>query len=431
VTLSQHLHGAVLQDFSGDVCLPNASLFNHLRTPCTLWRFATPFPSITSALFSIQRRGEGPFSAFSPTEKPLPFLPFLLCLLLAITSPALASQSSGQTSAGSAATKNEIKPGEPLARDPALAPARLFLQQDKLSEAEAATRSYLLEHADSPEAHFLLSFILFREVQGKWLETEKPGGESMRYNGGDARGSLAEFRNAKAKESLAEFKVGARYHAPGAFDLKIAALDYLLFKDYRQADQWLTQSVQMDPSDAQAWFYLGRTKYSETLFREAIEAFTQCLKLMPRNSQAESNVALSYEALGQMDQAVQSFENAIAWEDASPAKDPEPFNELAHLYLEQNQPDKAVPYLQQSIAIFPNASKAHEELGKAYSLLKRLPEAQAELEKAAALEPETASLHCLLGQIYRREGMIPKAQSENDRCVALQQTQSAGASRKE
>src|SRR5947207_8706601 len=51
------------------------------------------------------------------------------------------------------------------------------------------------------------------------------------------------------------------------------------------------------------------------------------------------------------------------------------------LYLNENQPEKAVPYLSQSIAISPNVSKAHEELGKAYSLLHRLSEAQAELEK--------------------------------------------------
>jgi hypothetical protein len=32
--------------------------FRQLRTLCTQWRFATPFPSITSALFSVQWRGE-------------------------------------------------------------------------------------------------------------------------------------------------------------------------------------------------------------------------------------------------------------------------------------------------------------------------------------------------------------------------------------
>jgi tetratricopeptide (TPR) repeat protein len=199
-------------------------------------------------------------------------------------------------------------------------------------------------------------------------------------------------------------------------------------KNRIDADHWLTRSLQWDPRDAQAWFYLGRTKYSESQFPEAIEAFAQCLKLEPRNIQAENNVGLSYEALGQRDQAIQAFKNAIAWEVQSPAKDPEPFIEIAHLYLNQNQPEKAVPYLSQSIAIFPRVSKAHETLGKAYSLLHRLPEAQTELEKAVALEPERASLHCMLGQIYRQERMVSEAKAEFDRCSALQQTQSASPS---
>jgi tetratricopeptide (TPR) repeat protein len=297
-----------------------------------------------------------------------------------------------------------------------------------LREAEAATKNYLQAHADSADAHFLLGFILFREVQAEWLEAGQKDIEALRYNSGDLSGSLVANRDAKVKESLAEFTAGAKYHVPKAFDLKIVALDYILLKDYIDADHWLTRSLQWDPRDAQPWYYLGRTKYSESQFPGAIEAFAQCLKLEPRNIQAKNNVGLSYEALGQRDQAIQAFENAIAWEAESQAKDPEPFIELAHLYLNQNQPDKAVPYLSESIAIFPNVSKAHEELGKAYSLLHRLPEAQEELEKAVALEPATASLHCMLGQIYRQEGMVPEAKDEFGRCAAMQQTESANPS---
>lgn len=312
--------------------------------------------------------------------------------------------------------------------DPALAPARLFLQRGMLSQAEAATRDYLQAHADSADAHFFLGYILFREVQAKWLEEGKKDDEALRYNSGDLRGSLVGYRDAKVRESLAEYTAGAKYHLPNSVDLKIVALDYILLKDYIDADHWLTRSLQWDPRDTQAWYYLGRTKYSESQFPQAIEAFAQCLKLEPRNIQAENNVGLSYEALGQRDQAIQAFKNAIAWEAESSAKDPEPFIELAHLYLNQNQPEKAVPYLSQSIAIFPKVSKAHETLGKAYSLLHRLPEAQAELEKAVALDPATASLHCMLGQVYRQEGMVSEAKAEFDRCAALQQTQSVNPS---
>ena len=51
------------------------------------------------------------------------------------------------------------------------------------------------------------------------------------------------------------------------------ALDYLLLKDYLDADHWLKRSLQWDSRDPQAWYYLGRTKYSESQFPQAIEAF--------------------------------------------------------------------------------------------------------------------------------------------------------------
>ena len=371
----------------------------------------------------------------------LPYLS-LLCLLSLLESLAARAQSSPgppQQDASSIAREasridsdssvsTKGAKGEPLMPDPALAQARLFLKQGKLNEAEAATRMHLDAHQGSADPHFLLGFILFREVQGKWLEGAKQDGEDLRYNSGDLSGSLVAYRDRKVKESLAEFTAGAKYHAPNAFDLKIVALDYLLLKDYLDADHWLTRSLEWDPRDPQAWYYLGRTKYSESQFPQAIEAFARCLKLEPHNPQAENNVGLSYEALSQPDQAVQAFENAIAWDAENKAQDPEPFIELAHLYLNRNQPEKAVLYLTQSIDISPKVSKAHKELGRAYSLLHRLPEAQAELEKAVALEPETAALHCLLGKIYRQENMVPNAKAEFERCEVLDHTPSRNSS---
>ena len=336
-------------------------------------------------------------------------------------SPSPTPTTAPQANSGGDVAKDAVKPNEPLTPDPALAPARSLLRQGKLSEAESATRDYLTAHADSADAHFLLGFILFREVQAKWLEAGKGQSGNLLYSG-DASGSVAEFRDAKAKESLAEFTMGARYHVPNAFDLKIVSLDYVLLKDNMDADHWLTRSLQADPHDPQAWYYLGRAKYSGGQFREAIEAFEQCLKLEPRNIEAENNVGLAYEALDRPGEALQAFENAIAWQAESSTKDPEPFIELAHLYLNQNQPEKAVPYLSQSIVIYPNVSKAHEELGKAYSLLDRLPEAQAELEKAVELSPQAPNLRCMLASVYRKRGLVDKAKAEYDRCAALSGT---------
>jgi tetratricopeptide (TPR) repeat protein len=338
--------------------------------------------------------------------------------------PSTTSAGAAQANSGLEIAKNAVKSGEPLTPDPALAPARVLLQQGKLSEAETVTRNYLEAHADSADAHFFLGFILFREVQGKWLEGGKEDPEAWLYNSGDLSGPLVAYRDAKAKESLAEFTAGAKYHVPSAFDLKIVALNYILLKDYTDADHWLTRSLQSNLRDAQAWYYLGRTKYGKGQFPEAIEAFEHSLKLEPRNIKAETNVGLSYEAFDRPVEAIQAFENAIAWQAENSAKDPEPFIELGHLYLNQNHPEKAVPYLSQSIAIFPRVSKAHEELGKAYSLLHRLPEAQAELEKAIELSPQAPNLHCMLASVYRKQGLADKAKAEYDRCAALSGTHS-------
>lgn len=356
---------------------------------------------------------------------------FVLCFPLAIARNARAAarqdKPSAQTGpASSASPPTAADTHRPPASDPALAAAESLVQRGLLKEAEAQTRHYLDAHPESADGHYLLGYILFDEIHQEYLAEERKEGAGFRYNDTVGR-ALAQMRDAKARESLAEFSAGARYHPASAFDLKIVALDYLLLKDEPAAEKWLTASVKLNPRDAQAWFYLGRTQYSETKYAAAIEAFEQCLKLEPRNVAAEYNVGLSYEGLNQKPEAIQAYQNAIAWQAQSPSKSPEPFMGLARLYLNQNQPAKAVPYLVQAVAAFPQAALAHEELGRAYSSLNKLREAQKELEEAVELSPQKASLRCVLGQVYQREKMPAKAKIEFDRCAALQNTQATPA----
>jgi tetratricopeptide (TPR) repeat protein len=308
--------------------------------------------------------------------------------------------------------------------DVALAEAKSLLQKGLVAQAEKVTRQFLLQHADSAEGHYLLGYILFDEVREKYVGEEEKEGENFRYKD-TVSASLGEIRDAKARESLVELSAGVRYGSPSAFDLKIVALNYLLLKDEPSAEKWLTASTTLNSQDAQAWYYLGRTKYSETKYAGAIEAFEHCLKLDPENVVAEYNVGLSYEGLNQNDEAIQAYQNAIAWESQHQLKSPDPFVALARLYLHQNQPEKAVPYLFQAVTAFPQLSLPHEELGKAYSVLHRLPEAQEQLEKAVQLSPQNASLRCLLGQVYQQEKMTAKAQTEFERCTLLRNKQSA------
>jgi Flp pilus assembly protein TadD len=285
-----------------------------------------------------------------------------------------------------------------------LAQAKSLLNAGQFGEAESDVRRFLQAHPGSADAHFLLGYILFREIQATAVQQ---GHEDSKY---------AE-QNAKA--SLAEYTQGAKYRDPGAFDLKIVGLDYVLLRDYADADKWLTKSVVIDPRDSEAWYYLGRAKYNEERFAEAIRPFQQCLSLNPKYIKAGDNLGLSYAALGRNEEAIVAYQKAISWQSDSLIKDSGPYIDLGILLLDQNKPEGAVGYFKQGVEIAPNESRGHAGLGKAYLKLEQLENAQSELEKAVQLAPENASLHYVLGQIYRKRGLVEKAQAEFDRTAKL------------
>ena len=262
----------------------------------------------------------------------------------------------------------------------------------RLAEAQKHLKTYIAAHPSSAEAHFLLGYVLFR--------MEKP------------------------KESLAEFTAGAAYRRPDANDLKVVASDYVLLKDFADADKWFTAVVTEQPLDADGWYLLGRTQYNEEEFAKSIKSFRRALTLRPRYLEAENNLGLALSEANQKAAAQQIFETAIEWQGETP-RDAQPFLNLGTLLVESHDNEKALPYLQKAVALAPDNPKAHEELGKAYTATGKLEQAQSELEEAVKLVPESSSLHYKLGQMYRRRGFADLAQKEFNTCEQLNSTHSS------
>lgn len=172
------------------------------------------------------------------------------------------------------------------------------------------------------------------------------------------------------------------------------------------------------PNDAEGWYYLGRTKYNENRFGEAVHAFQQVLKLDAKNIKAEDNLGLASAGLGRSEDAVAAYHTAMDWQKDAAEKNPGPFLDLGSLLLDLNRSGEAIGFLRQAIDLAPQDSKARELPGKAYARLERLAEAQTELEKAVALAPENPNLPCMPGPVYRKRGQTEKAKAEFDRCAA-------------
>ena len=56
--------------------------------------------------------------------------------------------------------------------------------------------------------------------------------------------------------------------------------------------------MELAPNDAHARYYLGRAKYNQKRFADAVRIFSECLELDPRNAKAADYLGRSYEALG-------------------------------------------------------------------------------------------------------------------------------------
>jgi tetratricopeptide (TPR) repeat protein len=282
--------------------------------------------------------------------------------------------------------------GAHSAPETAIAEARSLLEQGKLDEAERVLRRFVGTEKNVAEGHFLLGYVLFRKR--------------------DAKGSLAEYTE------------GARYRTPSAEDLEAVAGDYVLLKDYPDADKWFTKAVTWNPADSLGWYYLGRTKYNENRFEEAVSAFRKCLDLDPKNVKAEDNLGLTYEGLNQTEEAMAAYRMAIEWQSGSAVRSSGPYLDLGTLLVESGHAGEALPYLLEAAKISPEDYGVHRQLGKAYSRLDQLDKARVELEKTAVLAPKNAAVHFMLAQVYRKQGLPEKARVEEDLYRRLIGTQS-------
>jgi Flp pilus assembly protein TadD len=261
-----------------------------------------------------------------------------------------------------------------------LSRASALVAANELPAAEKALREIVQEQPNSVAALNLLGFVLFRGNQ--------------------------------PKDSLDFLARGATIRPPRADVLKVMGLDCVLLKDNPGADRYLTLSLKQDSSDTVALYYLGRVKYTEGRFLDAVDAFERVLRVEPHNVRAENNLGLGLEALNRTDEAVAAYRSAIAMEQGAPHPSEQPLLNLGILLTNRGQLPEAITLLAQAATLAPNSPKAHFGLGRAYMLFDRWEDARKELEQAVALDATDGGLHFQLGKVYRHLGLLLQAQKE-------------------
>jgi tetratricopeptide (TPR) repeat protein len=286
-----------------------------------------------------------------------------------------------------------VENAQPGKTDAFLFQGKCLINLSRFHDAAGALRTYIAAHPRSDDAAYLLAYVSFREN--------------------------------KPRESLEQYTQAARLKTPTADDLKIVALDYVLLRDYADAAHYLEVALKMDPHNIEARYHLGRVRYQQNRFDDAIAAFQEVLQSDPDNAKAQDNLGLSLEAKNRVAEAIVAYQKAIAIDKAATVHGEQPYLNLGILLIKSNQASDAVPLLTTATQINPKSAKAHYELARALFSTNQLEQSQREVQESIRLDPSDSPPHYLLGRIYHSLGKPALAAGEFKRTDELMRSRSA------
>jgi len=156
---------------------------------------------------------------------------------------------------------------------------------------------------------------------------------------------------------------------------------------YDDAVKALLRGVDLNPSDARAYYFLSKAyDRAPSLVEDVVERFRHYAELRPGDAQATLYYAVSLwkgrrseTSPAYLDQVESLLKRALELDPSSS----EAHLQLGNLYSQRHQYAEAVPEYQQALKLSPNAPDAHFRLGQAYSRVgnKSLAEKEFQLHK--------------------------------------------------
>jgi tetratricopeptide (TPR) repeat protein len=181
----------------------------------------------------------------------------------------------------------------------------------------------------------------------------------------------------------------------------------------------LQRLSQGDPQNPLYLYWLARLDYDARAYIPAISRLRRVIELDPNMMRAYNNLGLCYDALGQFDEAIRSFNRAIELNRRQEHPSAWPPLNLGVSLITLNRLDEAVARLHEALSYNPEFPQADYELGLVLEKEGKFEEAIAPLQRAAQLDPSYAEPHYTLGKIYQRQGKREEAQEQIEKFKKL------------
>jgi protein O-GlcNAc transferase len=318
----------------------------------------------------------------------------------------------------------------------------LAQQQGQLQEAEQFLSTAVLEQADSVKAWFSLGNLY--QVQGKLPQAEvayqqainlRPDAAPIYNNLGytfQQQGKLTEAVTCYQKTLElqpncieADVNLGNILHQQGQLsnekqayyaqsNLKLG-LARKNAKDLQTAAAYYEKAIALQPELWEAHYHLAVTLQAQGLMEEAVQSYQQTLTIQPDCVDAHYNLANTFWLQGKLEAAVVYYEKALNLKhDHADA-----CNNLGNVLLQQGKLDKAIQSYQKGLEIKPDSALLYNNLGNALQQEGKLEAAIQSYHKALEIAPDFAESNNNLANAFLEQGEVDKAVPYYEKAIEI------------
>jgi tetratricopeptide (TPR) repeat protein len=199
----------------------------------------------------------------------------------------------------------------------------------------------------------------------------------------------------------------------------------------------VSEFLERYPKKAVSYFEKGSEFLSKKKTDEAVKSLRNAVELAPTFYEAHNQLGLAYVATGQTADAEQEFIKARDLNSTAV----EPLLNLMRLYLEENEPERAVTTGEQAVKVNSRSATAFYTFGVALYRTDQWDRAETALKRALNLAPKAGTIRLMLANVYLKQARYdstleqlnsyiaenPKGQQLQDAITMRDRLQGAGA----
>lgn len=188
------------------------------------------------------------------------------------------------------------------------------------------------------------------------------------------------------------------------------------------AKSCLITAITADPTSEEAQFYLGALFYEQNDFKPAISPLEAAQKLSPNSPLPVFYLAMTHEALGDHNKALELYQQAENLSPQTSAESAEIAVAYGRLLVSLGRTQDGIEKERRAIAIDPKSRDAHYVLAKGLEYEGDFENAALEGELALTLPEANASdaeIHFLLARLYRKLNKPDLADAHLEKFQAL------------